>query len=274
MIYDMKYTILLPGALALLFIACKSDPKSGDQSGTQNDTRSMLAGHWIAMDFCSRANQYGSVLQAMTNGHVPYAYGISFDPNNPDSAICYNGMERWTLPVKINADTIEMVGARPGKSVFLIYHSQGKKDMSMFDGTTGTVQLDNFIKSKANARDGITAFAVALNHHLFSGVFGELGKAAAKPEIQFTPGGFILNWKPFDRYEVCTAGDCFVMDNDMDIITMSKSTEKDSDVMFGFRYSAQNDTLTIYNLVNAKPDEKGMYETKGVAYRFFRKKVD
>jgi hypothetical protein len=91
-----------------------------------------------------------------------------------------------------------------------------------------------------------------------------------KPEIQFTPGGFILNWKPFDRYEVCTAGDCFVMDNDMDIITLSKSTVKDSGEMYGFRYSAQNDTLTLYNLLNTNPAEKGMYETKGVAYRFFR----
>ncbi len=272
---NMKYTILLSGALTLLFIACKPDSKSaGDQSGLHNDTRTMLAGHWIAMDFCSRANQYGSVLDAMTNSHIPYAFGITFDPNKPDSVICYNGMEKWTLPVKITADTIEMIGARPGKSVFLIYHSQDKKDISMFDGTTGTVQLDNFIKSNANTRDGYTAFAVALNHNLFSGVFGETGKGAVKPEIQFTPGGFILNWKPFDRYEVCTAGDCFVMDNDMDIITLSKSTVKDSGEMYGFRYSAQNDTLTLYNLLNTNPAEKGMYETKGVAYRFFRKRAE
>ncbi len=80
MIKNMKYTILLFGALTLLFIACKPDSKSaGDQSGLHNDTRTMLAGHWIAMDFCSRVNQYGSVLDAMTNSHIPYAFGITFD---------------------------------------------------------------------------------------------------------------------------------------------------------------------------------------------------
>lgn len=269
----MKYFALLVSAATLLFFACKPDAKSGQQTAGP-DITAQLAGHWIAMDFCSRSNQYGSVLGAMTNSHVPYAYSLSFDPAQPDSVVCHNGMEQWTLPVKFNADTIEMMNARPGKSVFLIYHSQGKKDMSMFDGTTGRVQLDNFIKSGANARDGYSAFTTALNHNLFSGVFGEIGKTTGKPEIQFTPGGFILNWKPYDRFEVCTAGDCFVMENNMDVITLSKASEKNSGKMFGFKYSAQNDTLTLYNLVNTNPDEKGAYATQGVAHRFFRKPAE
>lgn len=267
----MKNAILTLGAVVLLLAACKPDSKSGaDPSGASNDTRMLLAGHWVAMDFCSRANQYGSVLAAMNNSHLPYAFAVTFDPNKPDSAICFNGFEKWALPVKINADTIELVNARPGKSVFLVYHSQGKKDMSMFDGTTGTMQLDNFVKSKANARDGYLSFTVALNHNLFNGVFTELGRGG-KDKIQFTPGGFIMNWGPFDRYEVCTNGDCFMAGNTIDVIKVSKSTAEDSDKYFGFRYNAQNDTLTLFNLVTDNPDEKGTYLPKGVAYRFFRK---
>ncbi len=272
--HNMKYLFLLSGAILLLLSACKSDNKSaGDQPGIHNDTRSLLAGHWVAMDFCRRANQYGSVLNAMKFSHVPYAYALTFDPNRPDSVICYNGMERWTLPVKFNADTIEMVGARPGKSVFLVYHSQGEKDMSMFDGTTGQVYLDNFVKSKSDVGNGYAAFTLALHHNLFSGVFGEIGKgAASKQEIQFNPDGFIINWKPYDVYAVCTAGDCFVMDNDMDVITLAKSADVNTQKMYGFKYSAQNDTLTLYNIADPTPEEKGGYVTKGVAYRFFRKK--
>ena len=255
----------------LLISACKQDPKgSGQQSESKIDTRTLLAGHWIALDFCSRANQYGSVLDAMTNSHVPYAYAISFDPNKPDSAICNNGIEQWALPVKITDDTIEMVGARPGKSVYLVFHSQGKKDITMFDGTSGTVQMDNYIKSKANARDGYSAFSVALNHNLFDGSFKQLKKGNAAQNIQFTPGGFIMNWDVFDRYEVCTAGDCFVMGNDMDVITMSKSKEKDSGKMFGFKYSGQNDTLTVFNLTETNPQEKGTAKPKGIAFQFLR----
>lgn len=271
----MKKTILFLGVPLLFLIACKQDSKSGDQAGVHTDTRTLLAGHWIALDFCSRVNQYGSILGAMTNGHVPYAYGISFDPTKPDSAICYNGIEKWSLPVKYNADTLELIGARAGKSVFLVYHSQGKKDMTMFDSSLGAVQMDDFIKSSSSTPDGYKAFTLALNHSLFSGVFGLIGKGAtAKPEIQFTPGGFIFKWNEYDRYEVCTAGDCFVMGNNMDIMTVSKSKEKDSDKMYGFKYSAQNDTLTLYNLINANPEEKGNYQSKGIAYRFFRKKAD
>lgn len=271
----MKNTILLMGAAVLLFAACKPDAPNGqNQAGVHTDTRTLLAGHWIALDFCSRVNQYGSVLDAMTNSHVPYAYAFSFDPNKPDSVICYNGMEEWALPAKFNADTIEVVGARPGKSIFMVYNSQGSKDITVFDGTAGTVQLDSYIKSKANARDGFTAFVTALNHNLFNGVLTPLGKGAAKQEVQFTPGGFILNWGAYDRFSVCTAGDCFVGGNDIDVITLRKSKVENSETFFGFAYSAQNDTLTLYNLVNTNPEEKGAYKIKNVAYTFLRKAAE
>ena len=267
----MKKVFLFCSLAGLLLAACKQDSKGTANQNTTFASPVLLAGHWLALDFCSRANQYGSVLSAMNNAHLPYAYAISFDPNKPDSAFCHNGIESWALPVKFKDDTLELVGARAGKSIFLVYNSQGEKDITMFDGTAGTVQMDNFIKSGANTRDGYSAFTTALNNSLFSGVFIPLGKGAEKAVLQFTPGGFILNWKDYDRYEVCTAGDCFVGEDAIDVITLSKSTSEKSGRMLGFRYNGANDTLRLYELVNTNTEEKGAYAVKGVAYTFLRK---
>ncbi|HQW93434.1 MAG TPA: hypothetical protein PKY28_10065, partial [Ferruginibacter sp.] len=40
---------------------------------------------------------------------------------------------------------------------------------------------------------------------------------------------------------------------------------------FGFRYNGQNDTLTLFNLVNSKPDTKGGYTVGTPAFKFSRK---
>ncbi|MBL7774391.1 MAG: hypothetical protein JNK89_00220 [Saprospiraceae bacterium] len=268
----MKKILLFSGLLALFFSACQSDPSKNSAAAESTFASPvLLAGHWIDLDFCSRANQYGSVLGAMNNAHQPYAYAISFDPNKPDSAICHNGFETWALPVKFKNDTLELSGARPGKSVFLVYHSQGDKSMTMFDGTSGPMKMDKFIKSGANARDGLTAFTTALNHNLFSGIFIPVG---SKDTLQLTPGGFILNWKDYDRFSVCAAGDCFVAEDAIDVITLSKSKVEGSERMFGFRYNGANDTLRMYHLENTNPNEKGAYAVRNVAYTFFRKPAE
>src|SRR5690606_39026206 len=103
----LLFSILL---LALICTACKRDSKTaGATAATLTASPALLGGHWIAMDFRSRANQYGSVRQAMNNAHLPYAYAMTFNPGQPDSVTCYNGIETWTLPVKYNADTLELV---------------------------------------------------------------------------------------------------------------------------------------------------------------------
>ena len=130
--------------------------------------------------------------------------------------------------------------------------------------------MDRFVKSRANARDGYMAFLVALNHNVFGGTLTPLGKGASA-QVMFTPGGFIQGMSDYDRYELCTAGDCFVAGDRVDVVTFSKSKKEGSAKMFGFKYSAQNDTLTIYNLLNKNPKEKGAYAVGGVAYRFLRK---
>jgi hypothetical protein len=275
----MNKVFLLANLLAFTLLSCKQDPKVSNQSGAPAHIQAgdqanprVLAGHWIALDFCAYASQYGSVLGAMNNAHLPYAYAITFNPTKPDSALCFNGFESWMLPLRYKSDTLELVGARPGKSVFLIYHSTGEKDMTMIDPTGPRVQMDHFIKSKAGAADGYLSFTTALNHHLFNGVFTPIGKGAGE-KIMFTPGGFLQGMKDYDRYEVCTGGDCFVAGQDIDVVTFfnSKDQEKTSK-MFGYSYNGQNDTLTFYNLANTNTEEKDAYKVAAPAYKFARKK--
>lgn len=266
--------ILTAFAMAGLF-ACKQDPKSAQNTpaAAPGATPAILEGHWIAMDFCSRANQYGSVLQAMNYAHLPYAYAFGFDADMPDSVTCYNGIETWNLAAVYKADTIELKNARPGKSIFLVYDSQDSKNITLFDATTENAQMDVFIKSRANARNAYAAFQTALNHNLFNGTFTLLGKGVKSP-VQFTPGGLIQNLPGYDRYVVCTAGDCFLSGDAVDVVTFYNTKAKDTNKFFGFKYSAQNDTLTIFNMIDTNPEEKGAYKVGSVAYKFLRKQQE
>lgn len=273
-----KSILLFLNACLITFFACKNEPKNTDPNLPANFTPgetadpTVLAGNWIDLDFCARAAQYGSVLQTMNNSHLPYAYAFTFNPGKADSVTCYNANEVWNLPVKYKKDTLELVGAIQGqKPVYLVYHSHGDKDMTMFDNSSGRTRMDNFIKSKAGTPDGYTAFTTALNHHLFSGQFSTVGKGKAADKILFTPGGLIQGMKEYDHYEVCTGGDCFVAGQEIDIITMYHSKQKESsEKMYGYRYSNANDTLFLYNMVNANPEEKGGYKVGTVAYKLAR----
>lgn len=255
-------------------VACKQDAQKNGVNGSKlpEETINTLAGHWVAIDFCGRVKTYGSVLEAMNETHLPFAYGITFNPAYGDSVECFTGDERFKLPFKMNVDTIELKNARgENKSVFLILVEQGEeKEMTMFDPSPSGTQIDRFIKSKAGVPDGYQAFLTALNHNLFSGAFSLSGKGGEK-NIQFEPGGGITKFKDFDRYEVCTAGDCFIAGPVVDIITLKKAKTENSEVMFSYKYSANNDTLTLYNMIEQNPEEKGTSIVGKPAYKFLRK---
>lgn len=276
----MNKIFLFANLLILSLFACKQDPSNAGQNSAPSHIQpgdkanpTVLAGHWIAMDFCAFANQYGSVLQAMNNAHRPFAYAITFNPTKPDSAMCYNATESWMVPLRYNVDTLELMGANKGKSVFLIYHSNMEKDITMIDPTGDRVRMDRFIKSKAGTADGYSAFTTALNHNVLNGVFTPLGKGPDQ-KIMFTPGGLLQGLKGFDHYELCTGGDCFVAGQEMDVITLFDSSKGQKDAkMFGYKYNGQNDTLTLYNLVNTSKEEKGAYKVAAPAYKFSRKKA-
>jgi hypothetical protein len=268
-----KFVSFLAFSLVFLFISCKNDPaaNNGAVVPLEHANPVNLAGHWIPIDFCARANQYQSVLKAMNNAHLPYTYAITFSVDQPDSVTCYNGFETWKLAAKINVDTIELLEARPGKSVYLVY-DPASKDITMFDGTTNAgTQMDRMIKSKANSPTGYLAFTTALNHNLFEGNFFPIGQKTDKP-VTFTPGGYIMNFEDYNRYAPCTGGDCFMMGDVMDVVTFATTKVKDSQKLFGFKFSNNGDTLSFYNLKIS--DTEKAAQLGGVAYRFLRKSID
>ncbi|MCB0526068.1 MAG: hypothetical protein R3A50_17615 [Saprospiraceae bacterium] len=273
-----KKVFILLNVLILSVLSCKDEPKNNVDPNRPDNWQAgefanpdVLAGYWIDLDFCARVGQYGSVLQAMNNSHLPFAFAYSFNPGNPDSVICSSATREWTLPVKYKKDTLELVGASNGRPIFLNYHSQGERDMTMYDNTSGRTQIDKFIKSKAGTKNGYLAFTTALNHHLFSGIFKLIGKGS-KEDISFTPGGFIMGLPDYNRYEVCTGGDCFVAGQEIDVVTFYKAKEgkEASQKMFGYKYNGGNDTLSIYNMVENKSGEGGAYTTGSLAYKFSR----
>ena len=148
-----KVNFLLFNLLIVSLFACKNETQNVDPNRPANfqagemASPKVMAGFWIDLDFCARASQYGSVLQTMNNSNLPYAYAFTINPGNPDSITCFNAFESWNLPLKYNKDTLEIVGAIKGKSIFLVYHSQGDRDMTMFDNSSGSTHMDNFVKS-------------------------------------------------------------------------------------------------------------------------------
>lgn len=276
-----RFLVLLLCGFACLQ-ACKQDPASSSASTPSAPAAGktepspmasplQLGGQWIDMDFCSRANQYGSVLGAMNYAHRPYCFAFEVNPERPDSVMCYNGIESFNLAAKYSGDTLVLLNARPGKNLILLYDSQGDKSITMFDNTTENAQMDRFVKSKANARDGLAAFQTALNHNVFGGYMTPVGKNVT-PQLMFTPGGLIQGLGDYDRYELCIAGDCFVAGDRADVVTFINRKKPGSARMFAYRYSAHNDTLTIYHLVKkGGSTEKGNQSLGGIAYRFLRK---
>ncbi|MBU6341451.1 MAG: hypothetical protein KGS48_08170 [Bacteroidetes bacterium] len=264
--------------LAILWTGCASDAgqtKGSKGPNSPEEVLNALAGHWVNIDFCGRANQYGSVLQAMNETHLPYAYAFSFSPVFKDSVECFNGFENFKLPFKMRADTLEIVGARGEKtSIFMVLGNKEKEmDITVFDAAPSGTYIDRYIKSKAGAADGYRSFLTALNHNLFSGAFTRVGKPSEN-NILFTPGGFIQKFKDYDRYEICTGGDCFVAGPYLDVITLRNSKKEGSEKICSFKYSAKHDTLTIYNLVEQNPEEKGTFVLGKPLYAFTRKPAE
>jgi hypothetical protein len=259
-------------AMICLWAACKQDAKNAAaDSATTNAEQ--LAGHWYAMEFCQRASQYGSVLGAMNNGHLPYAYALTFNPAFPDSVTCSNGVNTWSLAVKYDQDTIELVQANKGKSIFLVYDSKSaERNITMFNSTGGRTEMDQFTKSKTSLQNGYAAFEMALNHNVIGEAYTPLNKTGVAAKVMFQPNGKVAGINGFDRYRLCTAGDCFVGGDAFDVLLLSNAQTEGSEKMFGFNMGNTNDTLTIYNLNNPNPAEKGSRSTAGIAYRLLKVK--
>jgi hypothetical protein len=257
-----------------LFQACKQDTKSpsGQKIVTPaNDRFNPLYGNWITIDFCSGAAEYGSVLTAMNNRHKPYAYAFTFNDNNRDSITCYNGIETWKRRIRFEADTlVEVLDARNGKSVFLSYSPSGNQDITLFDGTMGRSTTNRMIKSADSQKTGYEAFQIALNHNLMGGNFVSVGKSSGK--VVFLPTGEVSGLEGYDHYEICTGGDCFIAAQTSDVIMLSNTKTQSLPKYFGFKFENERSSLTISELTDATPAEKGSAKVGAAVYRLKRSK--
>jgi hypothetical protein len=272
----MTQKFILGGTLllALALFACKQDPKNAANTTTPNAasgpaSASTLAGNWFPIDFCARAARLGSVQQALQVGK-PYALAFSINGSDPDSVTCYNGFETWKLAVVYKDNTVEFKNAAQKLSVFFEYDPEAK-ELLMIDGTSGQPRTERYQASRAEVKTGYEAFLMALNNNFLSGDYQPLGKGEA---LRFLPDGNLKGMADFNKYELCTGGDCFVSADELDIITLRRLTKQgtlEGEKTFGLRFGAKRDTLTLYNLKSDNPEEKGNYKTAGVAYRFLRK---
>jgi len=270
--------LLMPVRFTLIFFACcllsacKQDTKSatGARIVTPvNDRYTPLYGNWIAIDFCSYANQYGSILTAMNNTHLPYAYAFTFTDSNRDSITCYSGAETWKLPIRFEADTlVEVLNARNGKSVFLSYNPSGNQDMTLFDGTLARASTNRLIKATGYEKTGYQAFQTALNHQLMGGKFASVGKSSGT--VEFLPTGQITGLEGYDRYELCTGGDCFIAAQETDVILLSDSKTTAPAQYLGFKFDPNGTALTLSELIATNPAEKGTAKVGKVLYRLKR----
>lgn len=264
----MKYYFFAFGAFILIALsACKQDGKSNGNPLDETNA-STLSGYWVSVDFCSRAGKAGSILKTINGRNKPYAYALTFDGGNPDSVTCYNGFETWKMHVTYRKDTLEIKNAKGDRSIYLVYDPATNKDLTLFDGTSGSTQIDRFTLSKAKVKNGYSAFRTAINSSMMAGNFESTGKGAGP--VRFGAEGNMTGYKDYDRYELCAGGDCFVL-KDMDVISLRNSKKEDAEQMFGFRFSSKKDSLFLYNLINQNPEEKGAYVTGDIAQTFLRK---
>ncbi len=271
----MKKLIFSVFVSCLLLAGCKSDGDNKSNSKKATGLVAQLAGNWVTLGVCQTIGEYGSVIEATNNTHVPFSYALAFDVNTPDQVVCYNGVKSWQLPINVVKDTIEMVGAKDGKSIFLVVENGGQdKVMTMFDGTTDPAQMDVFTKSNAMNTPPSEAFKLALNYNLLGQNYTSISKSNAKPEVMFYPNGIIKGIDPYNHYEICAGGDCFLGGGAFDVIELSNTSDASKPLKnFGFKFSTTNDTLTLYNLENTTNLEKGLHKTIGAAYVLAKKKA-
>jgi hypothetical protein len=254
--------------------ACKQDNKTTTPSGAKiitpvNDRYTPLYGNWIAIDFCSYARQYGSVLMAMNNTHVPYAYAFTFTDSDRDSILCSTATESWKRPIRFQADTlIEVLDARNGKSVFLSYSPTGNKDMTLYDSSLPKTSVSRYIRSAESSKSGYASFLTALQNQLMVGKYRSTGKSAGT--VEFFPNGEVTGLEGYDRYAICTGGDCFIAGQDSDVISLSNSKTKDAARYFGFKFEPNRTALSIYELVQSNPNEKGTAKPGKMLYKLAR----
>jgi hypothetical protein len=264
----------IAGGLLICGIACKnSNNTSPEASGAQRaDVSTTLAGQWVDIDFCSRVNSLGSIAKIYQKQRRPLALALEFNAGRPDSVLCSDGISTWSLPIKINADTIEVIRGEGKRSVFLMYSPEAK-DLTMFDATEKPVLIERFTKSKGSQGPLKVALANALNHNLLSGSFMKMG-GDKNATISFDPIGSVNGLGDFNRYRLCVGGKCLPNGSYLDAIELLSTTDKNTGKWYGLQMSEGRDTLIILNLSYEQRDSFQVTKVGTPLYKLVKKKAE
>lgn len=258
--------------LLLWFTSCKNDAPSDNKpaaTATPELTAKYLEGNWIANGFVAKIAAMGSVVKQLGNEGAPYAFAFTFTPVKKDSVICYNHMKMWTLPYQITSDSTVEATLEDGKKIYMQFDLKAK-NMSLFDGTSGKMRIDYFTQTREKMVNGYQAFATALNHNLLSGAFLLPGANKTATTVGFLPTGAVRGLGNYDIFQVCPGGDCLVAGDQIDALFLANSKNPKESGWFGFRYSVQLDTLTIYSLKNERPNEKAGFTVQKPAFMLLK----
>lgn len=101
-----------------------------------------------------------------------------------------------------------------------------------------------------------------------NGTYTSAGKS--KGTVQFLSTGEVTGLEGYDRFEVCTGGDCFVAGQESDVLILSNSKTKDAPKYAGFKFTPNRTALTLYELTPGSSDQKGTAQKGAVLYTFTR----
>ncbi len=175
----------------------------------------------------------------------------------------------WTLPYKITSDSTLEASLPDGQKIYMQVDLKAKT-MTLFDGSSGRVKMEGYAQTREKLVNGYQAFATALNHNLLSGAFLLPGANKTATTVGFLPTGAVKGLGDYDIFQICPGGDCLVAGDQMDAVFLANSKHPKQSGWFGFRYSVQLDTLTIYNLKNERPGEKAGFTVQKPAFMLLK----
>jgi hypothetical protein len=257
---SLKNTLYLTAVLFHL-ISCQTPPNS---SSTGSNAMTQFEGQWINTDFCARVKKYGSVLEAINRDHRPYAYAFYFDPQQPDSIVCYEKEKQWKVPVQCQADTMTLRTPEQ-KNLYLIAEPSINR-MTVIDATGASTYSSQLERSDNTQQHGYRAFEARMNQYLLGGAFQLKGQSQT---VYWSSNGQIKNWPAYSHYELCTGGGCFVTGGMWDVMQLQPA-DSSAVQLFAYKMSPALDTLSLYSITEKGPQQAAV--AGPLKYQFIKKK--
>ena len=237
-------------------------PKKSTQKETKTVQKQQLWGHWVCVDYIELVKARKTI-RSLTNR--PVFLEVVFNPAYGDSALLVTGYNKILTPYKrIGTDSILIKNKRTQTNLVL-FASNGLQSLELKDSLVGekdkSLHSWVFKKTSGIKKQKKSDLSKHINNSILSGTYTN----AANQTINFIENGTINGWKLFNKYEVCTGGDCFMLTHSsLDIITLR---QKDIKKQYAF-WQKSNDSLYLYHLEKINDDFFYNYQPKEVAFAF------